>query len=76
LKEIRTTVPLYADLALGGIWPRERSTLAGADVDLSLWSDTVMKNEVITSDRLLFSSGMMITRSQEIATLCRTKVEV
>jgi anaerobic selenocysteine-containing dehydrogenase len=76
LKEIRTTVPLYADLVLGGIWPRERSPLAGADVDLSLWSDTVMKNEVITSDRLLFSSGTMIGRSGEIGTLCRNKVEV
>jgi len=76
LKEIRTAVPLYADLVLGGIWPRERSPLAGADVDLSLWSDTVMKNEVITSDRLLFSSGTMIGRSGEISTLCRNKVEV
>ena len=76
LKEIRSTVTLYADLALGGIWPRERSPLAGADVDLSLWSDTVMRNEVITSDRLLFSSGTMIGRSREISTLCRTKAEV
>jgi len=76
LKEIRSVVSLYADLAAGGIWPRERSPLAGADVDLSLWSDTVMKNEVITSDRLLFSSGTMIGRSGEISTLCRTKAEV
>lgn len=76
MNEIRSTVSLYADLAVGGIWPRERSPLAGADVDLSLWSDTVMRNEVITSDRLLFSSGTMIGRSREISTLCRTKVEV
>ena len=76
LKEIRSTVTLYTDLALGGIWQREHSPLAGADVDLSLWSDTVMKNEVITSDRLLFSSGTMTGRSGEISTLCRTKVEV
>jgi anaerobic selenocysteine-containing dehydrogenase len=76
LREIRSTVSLYADVALGGIWPRERSPLAGADVDLSLRSDTVMKNEVITSDRLLFSSGTMIGRSSEIGTLCRTKAEV
>jgi predicted molibdopterin-dependent oxidoreductase YjgC len=76
LKEIRATVPLYADLDAGSVWPRERSPLAGADVDLSLASDTVMKNDVITSDRLLFSSGTMITRSKEISTLCRTKVEV
>jgi len=76
LKEIRATVPLYTDLDAGSVWPRERSPLAGADVDLSLASDTVMKNDVITSDRLLFSSGTMITRSKEISTLCRTKVEV
>jgi len=76
LKEIRAVVPLYADLDAGSIWPRERSPLAGTDADLSLWSDTVMKSDVITSDRLLFSSGTMISRSKEIATLCRTKVEV
>ena len=76
LREIRSVVPMYADLAVGSVWPRERSPLAGAGTDLSLWSDTVMKNEVITSDRLLFSSGTMITRSAEIATLCRTRVEV
>jgi formate dehydrogenase alpha subunit len=76
LREIRATVTLYADLEAGKIWPRERSPLAGADADLSLSSDTVMKNDVITSDRLLFSSGTMISRSKEISTLCRTKVEV
>jgi len=76
LKEIRSTVSLYAELAVGDIWPRERSPLAGTDGDLSLSSDSVMKNEVITSDRLLFSSGTMIGRSSEISTLCRNKAEV
>jgi len=76
LREIRATVPLYADLAAGSVWPPEKSPLAGTDTDLSLSSDTVMKSDVITSDRLLFSSGTTITRSKEIATLCRTKVEV
>jgi NADH-quinone oxidoreductase chain G len=76
LREIRATVPLYADLAAGSVWPPEKSPLAGTDTDLSLSSNTVMKSDVITSDRLLFSSGTTITRSKEIATLCRTKVEV
>ncbi len=75
LREIRTVVPLYADLAAGGVWPRERSPLAGGDADLSLSSDRIMKNDVITSDRLLFSSGTMTRRSREIGTLCRTRVE-
>lgn len=75
LREIRSLVPLYADLAPGAVWPRERSPLAGTDQDLSLPSDTVMQTEVITSDRLLFSSGTMTTRSRELGTICTFKVE-
>jgi predicted molibdopterin-dependent oxidoreductase YjgC len=75
MKEIRSAVPLYADLAVGSVWPAADSPLAGTDVDLTLRSDTVMKNEVITSDRLLFSSGTMTTRSQELSTVCSIKVE-
>jgi predicted molibdopterin-dependent oxidoreductase YjgC len=74
-REIRATVPLYADLAPGTVWPRERSPLAGSSEDLSLHSDAVMQREVITADRLLFSSGTMTTRSKELATVCTVNVE-
>jgi hypothetical protein len=74
-KEIRVTVPLYADLAVGACWSPEKSPLAGTEADLSLRSDTVMKTDVITADRLLFSSGTMSTRSQELGTVCNIKVE-
>jgi predicted molibdopterin-dependent oxidoreductase YjgC len=73
-QEIRATVPLYADLAVGSCWPPEKSPLAGTDADLSLRSDTVMKNDVITSERLLFSSGTMTTRSRELGNICSLKV--
>ncbi len=77
MKEIRSEVPLYAELSIGACWQREKSPLAGADVDLSLSSASIMKQEVITSDRLLFSSGVSITRSHEIGTIGqRQKIEV
>jgi formate dehydrogenase major subunit/NADH-quinone oxidoreductase subunit G len=75
LKEIRSLIPLYADLAVGACWQREKSPLAGAAADLSLASDQVMKQEVITAGRLLFSSGMSITRSHEITTIKHFKME-
>jgi predicted molibdopterin-dependent oxidoreductase YjgC len=75
LREIRSVAPLYADLKAGFVWPGDRSPLANTEVDLSLRSDMIMKNEVITSDRLLFSSGTMTTRSQELGTVCTIKVE-
>jgi NADH-quinone oxidoreductase subunit G len=74
--EIRSAVPLYAGLAVGACWPRERSPLAGTDVDLSLASDSIMKKEVITAEKQLFSSGMTITRSHEIGTIKHIKIEV
>jgi predicted molibdopterin-dependent oxidoreductase YjgC len=76
IAEIRSTVPLYAGLAVGACWPRERSPLAGTDVDLSLASDIIMKKEVITAEKQLFSSGMTITRSHEIGTIKHIKIEV
>jgi NADH-quinone oxidoreductase subunit G len=75
LKEIRSVVPAYADLAVGGCWSREKSPLAGSSVDLSLESDSIMKQEVITAERLLFSSGVSITRSHEIGTIKHYKIE-
>lgn len=75
LKEIKTVVPLYADLAIGACWPREKSPLINTDVDLSLTSDSIMKQEVITAERLLFSSGVSITRSREIGTIRHIKIE-
>ncbi len=76
LAEIRSTAPLYAGLAVGSCWPRERSPLAGTDVDLSLDSATIMKKEVLTAEKQLFSSGMTITRSHEIGTIRHYKIEV
>ncbi|HUI46592.1 MAG TPA: molybdopterin-dependent oxidoreductase [Nitrospirota bacterium] len=76
LKEIRSVVPSYADLAVGACWAREKSPLAGSSEDLSLASDTIMKQEVITAERLLFSSGVSITRSHEIGTIRHYKIEV
>jgi predicted molibdopterin-dependent oxidoreductase YjgC len=75
MREIRSVVPQYADLAIGACWPREKSPLMNTDVDLSLSSDSIMKQEVITAERLLFSSGMSITRSHEIGTIRHIKIE-
>ena len=69
LNEIRAVVPLYADLSVGACWPREKSPLAGKNADLSLSSDSIMNQEVITAGRLLFSSGIMTTRSEELKTV-------
>ena len=76
LKEIRAQVPLYADLAVGACWPAEKSPLAGTDADLSLTSDSIMKQDVITGERLLFSSGVTTTRSKELGTIRHIKIEV
>ncbi len=76
LNEIRSTVPLYADLAANACWPAAKSPLAGTDADLSLKSDSIMKQEVITAERLLFSSGVTTTRSKELGTIRHIKTEV
>jgi len=76
LKEIRSVIPAYSDLAVGTCWDREKSPLAGMADDLSLASDSIMRQEVITAERLLFSSGMTITRSHEIGTIRHYKIEV
>ena len=76
LDEIRSVVPLYRDLAAGSCWPQGKSPIAGTDVDLSLFSDSIMQREVITAERLLFSSGVMATRSKELGTIRHIKVEV
>jgi len=76
LAEIRSVVPFYKDLSIGACWAREKSPLAGSADDISLLSDSIMKQEVITGERLLFSSGGSITRSQEIGTIRHYKIEV
>jgi NADH-quinone oxidoreductase chain G len=76
LKEIRSVVPLYRELAVGAVWPKEKSPLTGTDEDLSLASDRIMQREVMTAERLLFSSGMMITRSEAIGTIRHFTLEV
>jgi formate dehydrogenase major subunit/NADH-quinone oxidoreductase subunit G len=76
LKEIRSQVPLYTDLKAGACWPAEKSPLANTDIDLSLASDSIMKQDVITAERLLFSSGVTTTRSKELGTIRHIKIEV
>ncbi len=76
MKEIRSAVPMYKELAVGASWPAQQSPLAGTEADLSLTSDSIMKREVITAERLLFSSGGMITRSREIGTITHSKADV
>jgi predicted molibdopterin-dependent oxidoreductase YjgC len=73
MKEIRSVAPLYANLSIGACWQREQSPLAGTDGDLSLASGANVQREVITGERLLFSSGMSITRSPEMGTIRRNK---
>jgi predicted molibdopterin-dependent oxidoreductase YjgC len=74
MKEIREVMPLYRDLPVGSCWPPERSPLHGTIAGLSLLSDTIMTGEVITAGRLLFSSGVMTTRSKEIESIARQKL--
>ena len=76
MKEIKASVPLYRELAVGNCWRADQSPLANTAVDLSLASDTIMTQEVVTAERLVFSSGMTITRSKEIGTIRHIKIEV
>jgi predicted molibdopterin-dependent oxidoreductase YjgC len=69
MREIRTLVPLYRELTVGSCWKKEQSPLYNQGIELSCSSDAALTREKITSGRLLFSSGAMITRSQEIATM-------
>lgn len=73
MNEIRTVVPAYNTLTVGACWPRELSPALETGAGLSLSDDTLLKRELITADRLLFSSGSMISRSREIGTLSRMK---
>jgi hypothetical protein len=69
MKEIKAVVPAYRNLAAGACWPKDLSPLHGTDADLSLSSDTFLRHEVLTANRLLFSSGSMIARSKEIGSI-------
>lgn len=71
MKEIKAVVPAYRNLVVGACWAKALSPLQGTNADLSLSSDTVLKREVITAKRLLFSSGTMISRSKEIGSISR-----
>jgi hypothetical protein len=75
MKEIKRLVPMYRDLAAGSYWQGELSPLNGIIADLSLSSESIVSREVITADRLLFSSGGMITRSKEIGSIAGRKTE-
>jgi predicted molibdopterin-dependent oxidoreductase YjgC len=75
MEEIRSVVPAYRNLVAGACWPKELSPLHGRDTDLSLSSDTTLKQEVITANRLLFSSGSTITRSKEIKSISSVKIK-
>jgi len=73
MKEIKAVVPAYRNLVVGACWPKELSPLHGTDTDLSLSSDTSLNQEVLTANRLLFSSGTMISRSKEIGSIAEGK---
>jgi predicted molibdopterin-dependent oxidoreductase YjgC len=75
MKEIRAVVPAYRNLAVGACWPKDLSPLHDTDRDLSLSADTVLKREVMTAGRLLFSSGTMISRSKEIGSITRGTIK-
>ncbi len=75
MNEIKAVVPAYRDLVVGACWAKELSPLHGTDTDLSLSSDTVLTREVINADRLLFSSGTMISRSTEIESISSRKIK-
>jgi formate dehydrogenase alpha subunit len=75
MQEIKMLVPMYKDLAVGSCWRGELSPLRGTMTDLSLLSKSIMRREVITADRLLFSSGCMITRSKGMGSLAGRKAE-
>jgi len=71
MNEIKAVVPAYRELVVGACWAKELSPLHGTDTDLSLSSDSILKREVTTAGRLLFSSGTMISRSTEIGSIPR-----
>ena len=73
LREIQATVPMYRNLGIGSCWQSDASPLQGSDVDLVLAAGAALNGEVITANRLLFSSGNMITRSMELATISRER---
>ncbi len=75
MKEIKMLVPIYKDLGVGSYWRGELSPLDGIIADLSLSSESIMRREVITADRLLFSSGGMITRSRAMGSIPGRKAE-
>lgn len=74
LKEMKGVVPMYRDLAEGDCWPCTRSPLHGTITDLSLPTADERPREVLTAGRLLFSSGMMTTRSKALESLALSKI--
>lgn len=75
MKEIKIAAPMYKDLAVGDCWSREQSPLSGTIADLSLASDSIATHEVITAGRLLFSSGVMTTRSAALGGIRQSKTK-
>jgi predicted molibdopterin-dependent oxidoreductase YjgC len=74
MKEIRAIVPMYKNLVPDTCWPREQSPLNAVLADLSLSSCAQSPPETGASGRLLFSSGMMTTRSKELESIARIKI--
>lgn len=66
LKEIRMAVPLYAQLTPGARWSPDQSPLRDSVADLSLSSSSPGQREAAVRSSLLFSSGMMTRRSEEL----------
>lgn len=66
MKEIRENVLLYTNLAFDSRWSPELSPLYNSPAGLSLSDAAPRASVVLTRSRLLFSSGMMTTRSREL----------
>ena len=73
MKDIRMNNAAYRHLTPGQCWASELSPLEGMNADLSLRTGGTLKSEVVSSGRLLFSSGTMITRSEEMSIMARAR---
>jgi predicted molibdopterin-dependent oxidoreductase YjgC len=74
MNEIKTVAPMYSDLVPGAFWEPEQSPLNGTSTDLSLSSNGHGAGAMPSTQSSLFSSGMMTTRSRELASILQAKI--
>ncbi len=70
MKEIRNIVPLYTSLPVDGCWGHDQSPVCGT-ADLWFSSPLPEQREPAAEARHLFTSGMMTSRSGELARILR-----